>query len=357
MPRRELRLHLLVPGLFGPLPRRAIGGCDWPRPPFLERLLARGDRTSLSVRGLPELLFHMFGLSTESDSELPSASLCRLAEGLPADHACWMHADPVHLEPDLHRVLLFDTRHLQLPREQAEQLAHQVEAFYRGDGWRLQVAAPGRWYLRLPQAPDLRTQPLEQVVGRNIEPFLPAGPDAGPWRTRLNEVQMLLYDSEVNLERERLGQAPINGLWFWGAGRLPAASAATPFAAVYADRLLARGLALYCGVTPLAPPPAADQLLQAQAAGEVLVVLDQLSGPLLDADPASWKDALEGLEKTWFEPLGRALGSRLRCLYLYPAQQHRYRVGPASLRRLWRRRRPLESYLRTELEWQDRPAM
>jgi len=337
---------LVVPGLFDALPRRLSPEFAWPRPPALERLLARAAPTRRPPTTVAELLFELYALPIPSDADLPSAALCRLADGFAADDACWMHADPVHLKPDRDRLLLFDGRHMELSREQAEQLAQQLGSFYRGEGWRLQVAAPERWYLQLPRTPKLRTRPVEQAVGRNLEPFLPAGPEGGPWRSRLNEVQMLLHHSEVNLEREQQGLPSINGLWFWGAGRLPTGSGRAPFTAVYTDQLLTRGLALWQGIPAHDRPSGLDQLLATQPGGEVLVLLDDLQLPLLDAEPVAWRAALEALELAWFAPLSRALGRRLGWLCLYPGQGWRYVCGPGSLRRFWRRPRPLESYCR-----------
>jgi hypothetical protein len=339
-------LHLIVPGLFGPLPRRLFEmGFAWPRAPMLERLLARSERVVAPASGVAELLFRLFALAREAASELPSASLSRLGEGFAGDDACWIHADPVHLKPDLDRVLLFDARHLELTQEQAEALAQEVETFYREDGWRLQVAAPERWYLRLPQAPELLTQPLEKAVGRNMEPFLPQGRDAGAWRTRLNEVQMLMHHSAVNQRRERCGRAAINGLWFWGVGRLPAVPGPPPFTAVYTEALLARGMALHAGTTPGAPPAGLDPLLRSHSEGNVLVLLEDLSAPLLDADALAWKQAVESLERSWFAPLGVAFGKRLCGLSLYPGQGDCYTCCGGWLGRFWRRTRSLESYL------------
>ena len=52
-------------------------------------------------------------------------------------------------------------------------------------------------------------------------PYLPTGKDGKQWHTVLNEMQILLHTAQVNIERERRGDLPINSLWFWGSGRLP----------------------------------------------------------------------------------------------------------------------------------------
>jgi hypothetical protein len=41
------------------------------------------------------------------------------------------------------------------------------------------------------------------------------------WLRAMNELQMILFDSEVNRRREADDKPPVNSLWFWGGGRLP----------------------------------------------------------------------------------------------------------------------------------------
>jgi hypothetical protein len=339
-----LRLHLLVPGLFGPLPRQASEpGFDWPAAPALERLLARSDadpdNDSHGAR-----LFRLFGLTLPPGGELPSAALCRLGEGLPADAGCWMHADPVHLQTDRDRVLLFDARHLDLNMEQARRLADEVEAYYADDAWRLELVHPERWYLRLPEPPALRSHSLEAVVGRHIEPYLPEGGAAADWRFRLNETQMLLHAAAVNEERVSMGLRPVNGLWYWGAGELPPVPPETPFNQVWADDPLTRGLARRAGLEPSPQPRDLAQLLAAVPGGDLLVLLDRLQGPLLDGDLDSWVDGIQVLEIAWFRPLREALARRrIERLNLYPLARRQYRCTPGALRRFWRRGRPLRA--------------
>ncbi len=339
-----LRLHLLVPGLLGPLSRQAQDpGFVWPVAPALERLLAR-SRADPDNDSLGTCLFRLFGLTLPPGGELPSAALCRLGEGLAADAGCWMHADPVHLHADRDRVLLFDARHLELDMEQARRLADEVEAHYAEDGWRLEMVRPERWYLRLPEPPALRTHSLEAVVGRHIEPYLPEGEAARNWRFRLNETQMLLHAAAVNQERAATGLRPVNGLWYWGAGVLPPTPLEAPFTAVWSDDPLSRGLAQHAGLEPRPQPRDLAQLLEVAAGGELLVLLDRLQGPLLDGDLAGWRRGVETLEADWIQPLLSALGrGPLERLSLYPLAGRTYRSTPGAMRRFWRRRRPLRA--------------
>ena len=49
---------------------------------------------------------------------------------------------------------------------------------------------------------------------------MPRGADGGTWKRWQNEIGMLLHEHPVNVEREANGNVPVNGVWFWGGGRL-----------------------------------------------------------------------------------------------------------------------------------------
>ena len=205
------RLHLVIPGLLGPLGRFEEEGIA-PRTPILETLLARADRSGAGGDDHLSTLFGLFGYSAPQGADWPSAALCRLADGGAADTGYWLHADPVLLKPDMDRLLLFDGRSLEIAPVEAEVLGKLILGHFADQGWRLEQAAPDRWYLQLPEAPALVTRPLHRVAGRNLFPFLPEGGDRGRWRSLLNEIQMLLHHADVNQARRAAGRPEINGL-------------------------------------------------------------------------------------------------------------------------------------------------
>lgn len=230
-------LHLVVPGLTGPRPIDRA-----PTAPALEWLLARAR--SHAVAADPEsLLLQLFGLPVAAEVEQPVAALTRLGDGGAVDgEGWWLRADPVHLRADLHGVLLADARALAIDATEAALLAAAFDHTFATDGLQLDVPHPQRWYLRLPADPGIRTRPLAEVIGRDINALLPQGSAARRWRTLMTEVQMLFHAHPVNRAREEQQLPLLNGLWFWGGGPCPV-SAQAPAAGLYARDPLARGLA------------------------------------------------------------------------------------------------------------------
>jgi hypothetical protein len=315
-------LHLVVPGLLGPLPRRCQSHpALQQRFPIIERWLARADRCAVPVDP-DRLLFRLFAADVPQDGDLPTAPLCFLADsGERFAGGAIFHAEPVHLRPDQDRLLLFDLPADSLDAAQAAAFVAAFNDHFADDGWRLCAPTPGRWFLQVAQPPrDLHTRPLGEVIGRNVDLFLPTGVDAGSWRRRLTEVQMLFHGLAVNHQREAQGRPTVNGLWLHGGGR----SVVHPRRALRLDDgapPLARGLASVADGAPVAR----------------LRWLGRAQRAVWDGDVEGWRQAVSEVE----DYLAASDGE----LWLYPGDGHGYCYHGAHRWRLWRRRRPLRERL------------
>lgn len=334
-------IDLLVPGLLGPIP--SLREIDvTPKAPAIERALARATASEITPRDYPSTLFHLFGLSSDPSGDLPTAPFCRLADGAKDHTGYWLQASPVHLRPDGDGLLLFDAEVLQLTLDEANQLAEMVQGHFSEQGWRIELYDAQRWYLRLEGQPDIDTSALVDVIGRNIDRFLPKGSDAVAWHSMMNEVQMLLHSAKVNMLREGRGELSINGLWLHGGGSYQSIEQ-VDYTSVYGDGPLVRGMALAAGVEPGALPQGSAKL--ALDNEKHLVVADFLERSVLNADPYGWVESVERFD-AWFEPLLEAVrAKRIHHINLYPCSGSMYRIDAGGLRRFWRGRRGLEAYL------------
>ncbi|MEJ1296098.1 MAG: hypothetical protein RPU64_05155 [Candidatus Sedimenticola sp. (ex Thyasira tokunagai)] len=334
----ERSVHLLVPGLLGPMqqlePLKPL--------PQLERLLSKADIGQVTGNDLESTLFPLFGISSEPGRELPAAPYRRIGDGCPRDDRFWLQANPVYLRPDQDRLLLFDSEDLGFGQDDAESLADLFKEHFAAEGWQLETPTAHRWYLALDRAPSLTTTALSQVFGRNIDSFLPQGEESMRWHGIMNEVQMLFYSSNLNFERESRGKLPVNGLWFSGGGNLHD-SISTPFQTVHTDDSLARGLGLMSGATIEAI--AADaSTVKAEGRG-VLVTYDRMERTVWRADPFDWADELNRFE-SWLLPMVDTLRQKkINQLFIYPCNGTQFRLSSSALRRFWRRRRGFSQWL------------
>jgi hypothetical protein len=290
------RLDLLVPGLLGPLPEQPGDLMT----PTLDLLLARGEPDHRHPAGLEELLLESYAATCSAPYALAAD-----APGLERD-GWWLHAAPVHLRPDRDLLRLYDARHLGISRAEAEGLIGALNATFSGDGLHFHAPTAGRWYVRCDDPWDMRTTPLEAVVGDHIDGSLPSGPDAPRWAALMSEIQMLLFQAEPNRRREAEGRPTVNGLWCWGGGDWQPLTGA-PWLAVGDDPLL-QGLASAADRDYRRDPGRESTEVLRDAGGHVLVLWRGLSDALFDQSLDAWSAAAGSLEH-WVAPLPAALRS------------------------------------------------
>lgn len=186
----------------------------------LRRLLARADRLADGSCSRLACLADAFHADAAT---LPVAALIREYLAGDAGEAVWLDADPAWVQPDVAGVRLLACGSLPLAMDEARAFAEALQPAFAEAGLRLEVSAPDRWQVRLASGvrlPDFATP--EQALGEDLYPHLPQGEEGRPWRVLLNEAQVLLHQHPLNAARQSRGLPPVNSVWLWGAGRLPA---------------------------------------------------------------------------------------------------------------------------------------
>ena len=267
----------------------------------------------------------------------------------------WLRADPVHLQVNRDQLILGDSSTFPISLAEAVDLSATLNAHFADRDRVFEAVNPRRWYLRLPAAPDLQCTPLSAAAGKNIDPLLPTGTEARRFRVLINEAQMLLFDHPVNQKREAEGYAPVNSIWLWGGGRMPALQR-PPIATVWTKEPVSWSLATVSTV-PVADLPAnagawlreAHGKSAAKEPGEHLVVVDHLPAALQYGDSRAWQQVLQKLEEDWFTPLLFALRKgRIGQLALTGFGEQRTISATATrsgLWKFWRTARPLSGLL------------
>ena len=191
----------------------AVLGGELGCPPALRRLLERGR---LEPGGGRTRLAQWLGAS-----ELPAAGPCAaLAAGDDAPAGSrWLRADPVSLLPDLTAVWLRGPAALDWDAASMAPLHEALRETFEHAGldWRPPATGlPGR--IRLDEREATGFTDLVEARGRRLDEILPAGDGAGRWHGLINEIQMVFHQFR-RLDDPNPGGY---GLWFWGAGSIPA---------------------------------------------------------------------------------------------------------------------------------------
>lgn len=326
-------LHLYTPGLVEALSASEAAAVHLPPLPGIQRILARARREPSPARDLSGQLLHAFGAAPASGL----AALTHLADTGQLDERWWLRADPVYLQADQDRLVLFAGEGLQLPDDEAQQLCRELDEHFQDRGWRFEASVAARWYLGLAQDPRVNTVAIDEVMGLDINSRLPAGDSGGAWRAVLNEAQMLLHTSPVNQAREARGALPVNSVWFWGEGRLPAAVRSS-WTSVGSDEPVALGLARLAGQEAVPLPQDLHTWCERASAGEHLLVCSTLQRCRTQGDLAAWREEVLHLERAWLAPAQRAVAAGLlQALHWWPGGSQVYTIDRRSMRRFWRR--------------------
>ena len=339
----------MVPGLFGPLRDRArraavaeallsgVSLADTER--WLSR--ARLRATGIAGEGIEPLLAAVFGLGMP----LPSAALTRQLDAADAGTEVHLRADPVHLQAGLEQATLLHGSGpgpgLRITAGESEALAAAVNEALADDGLRVEPLTATRWYLRLPAMPAADFSSPYALNGASLRDSLPTGAEGSRWRRLLTVTQTALYASPVNEAREARGEPPVNSLWFFGAGSLPARSKPS-LTVLSSTHELALALAAHTGVPAAAPPADGAAWLTGLSRGTHALLFEECSAATCAADAGGWCLALEALQTRWLVPLARALADgSLASLTVMPDAPHAFVLTRGSSRAFWRRQRPL----------------
>lgn len=282
----------------------------------MHTLLRKADRLDDGARG------YMAGLAQRFDlrGAMPAGALTRelIANDAGSDH--WLCADPAWVQPDLNGARLLACGQMQLSMEEANTLAGSLAPLFDEAGMTLLVSSPDRWHVRVPA--EIATPAFaapEQALGEDLYYHLPQGVEGRRWRILLNDVQVTLHQHPLNAERRQRGLPPINHVWLWGEGVLPA-SIGTLVSRVISDDLLLRALARRAGIAVVERAESSV----ASSGPDDLIDLQDLP---VDDIAARWMPALLALARQ--HPLQLSFASGERWL-------HR----PGHRLRFWRRSAP-----------------
>jgi hypothetical protein len=231
---RMTDLHVLLPPLERFAPASPLRG--W---------LARGDRLA---DGEPGNFAALAGYFQWPEGGLPAAALIRQLLAGDAGKDQWLCADPAWIQPELNGARLLACGRLDLSMADAASLADALRDTFADAGMCLDVGDASHWQLRLPaysELPDFAAP--EAALGADLFEHLPKGPEGRRWRALLTEAQVILHQHPLNEQRRQQGRPPINSVWIWGGGMLPA-TVESGLGRIASDDLMAWALAARAGV-------------------------------------------------------------------------------------------------------------
>lgn len=335
------QLDLVVPGLCGPLPE--IDRLDSESISSLIACLAKADQQSIPPQSFYDVLSMLF--SMDEQQPFPAAALSLMAGGQYSEQGHWFRADPVHLQADIDHAILRDSHGLDLTRQESEVLINELNEYFREEGIRFLMSDNNSWCLNIDANNAVSTTALNEVISRNVYTFMPQGDDALFWKRVMNEAQMLLHQSEVNERRLDNNKLPINGIWVWGEGCLPAKSDLA-IMQVYSHCSIVKGLASLNELDCYSISSATEFIENISTQSKNLLVLDDLFNVTSYGDVMEWQSSFNNLYESWFEPILKwAMKSKIK-INLYPCNGICYQISSKNKFRFFRDKR-IENYIQT----------
>ena len=128
-------------------------------------------------------------------------------------------ADPIPVNVDIAHVYSLGNTYLDLTLEEAQCYIDYLNP-QLPSGLSLQVGDnPLQWHLVTDKNYQFEVCAPDGVFGKTLVDKMPQGPDAGVMLALFNDIQMLLYSSELNQQRRLAGRPTIDALWLWGVGQ------------------------------------------------------------------------------------------------------------------------------------------
>ena len=241
--------------------------------PALAHLLALARTPERRSGGLDIALAAHYGVARQSDWPLAPIRLAAL--GVETGESYWLAADPVTVEVGLANAEIAGIVD-DLDRAEADALLATLNAHFASDEVAFIAPRTDRFFVRAAAETRVVTVATAAAVRRPLRPLLPQGPDAPIWRRWQSEIEMLLHEHPVNLERERTGRAQVSSFWFSEGGTLPTPSSRPVGIATFATTGIAPALAAYAG-SPSRSLPADFGAARADAGpvDSVVVALDR----------------------------------------------------------------------------------
>ena len=302
--------HLLLPGLF-PLSRDQTQSV-----PLLSRVLARATQ-------------HM-----QQSSTLPLAAFSYLHDfaSLPKTN-CW-RCDPVYLQADATKAIIFEFPVDEVSIVDSTALVEAFNTHFADQDLALEYAEPGRWYLQglvLPESCSSVPPALQEISGCNLQPLLDR--TAGI-NSLLTEIQMLFFEHPVNQQRELQGRLPINGVWIYGAGPLPAKED-IQWDLIVSDSAIYKGMAKYADIACVSP----EQGLENESVIENQRIFLHIDSMLTTRTEGleRWLAELKIIEEKILQPLWRAVRQgRLQHFIIDDGAGTQYKINRLQSFCFWR---------------------
>lgn len=135
--------------------------------------------------------------------------------GFNKDYSHFLIAEPTFLRTDMDRLLICESELLQLSDEENHLILDTINQHFNGL-IKIYQTNQNIWLIGLNMdISEIKFYPILDIIGENIDEYLPIGKNALELTKIINEIQMVLFNLNINHTRKQEGLLQINSLWLW----------------------------------------------------------------------------------------------------------------------------------------------
>lgn len=317
-------IDLIVPGLLN-LPVYELPQDKLPSlTPALHKLLRFAHHQTNECDDIDSILIHRLGLNQS---------------GLPYAHAVKPNLDsaqvlfkPVYLKSDINNAVVFPVE----DSSQLDLLINDLSAYFNVDCG-IKKCPDNSWLMTLHHIKPVNGMPhYLSALGKKVTQYQQQATQNLEWFKLFNEMQMFLFQHEINQQREQQGKIPVNSLWCWGGDAYQGEKILnTPWFSD--DYLMQRIGRLYCG--------SFDDLdcFNPMAAQQDSVIIDlSILKALKGENKRDLMLLLIELENNLLKPI---MDSNSCNLIVHTGGQYNFEMNPAMRFKFWLKKHSLKNFL------------
>lgn len=200
-------------------------------------------------------------------------------------------AEPTHLRVDRDRLLISEAILLQLDDTESHTIIDIINTHF-APKFKLYYINEHLWLLGLNINPEHeKFYPILDIIGENINDYLPSHSNSLEYNKFLNEVQMLLFNTDINKIRKSEGSLSVSSLWLWDKN---ISNNTFDYNEVFINN---NCQLLNCDKIQTLP----NNLEQTFCSNtNSLIIIDNLYYPSSYRDSYSWQNKIEDIDKTIF---------------------------------------------------------
>lgn len=179
--------------------------------PRLDGLIKRASLSKLDYN-FSDLVY-----ATYNDSQIDGTLATAFAKQLKVDteYSYFLLAEPTHLRVDRDRLLICETELLKLSFKETQIIIDSINSHFNRE-IKLYAISQELWLIGLNvDIRDNQFYPILDIIGENIDNYLPRGTNSMWLNKIINEIQMLLFNLPENVTRKQDDLLTINSLWLW----------------------------------------------------------------------------------------------------------------------------------------------